>query len=153
MKPRSFLLPAIVLAALFLLVIRRVEFDAAGQPPRLLPDMTERMDASFSPPPSAVPYGREEAPTPDGAKLFQQHCAHCHGAEGRADTFVARQPGMPDVGNLAQPLSSPDKQGDILRRGQGAMPAFGSRLSPAQQEALLQHLPTLRSPSSLLPSS
>lgn len=141
------------LAALFLLVLWRVEGDAAGQPPRLFPNMEERADASLPPPPGIVPYGRNETSTPDGAALFQQHCAQCHGAEGRADSFVARQPGMPAVGDLTRPLYPLDRQAAILRQGQGAMPAFGSRLSQAQQKALLQLLSSFSSPEIPLPSS
>lgn len=188
MKSLRLLLPAMALAALFLLVLWRVEGDAGGLPPRFISDMIERQDGYLPPPPGSIPCdpntsesggaatsngttkpggtaepGEETEPTgaagqggtaePDGAALFRQHCAFCHGEDGKAETFVARQPGMPDVGQLAHPTYSPARQRTILREGQGAMPAFGSRLSPPQLEALLRYISSLSVPSPPTPSA
>lgn len=164
MKSLRLLLPAMALAALFLLVLWRVEEDTGGLPPRFISDMTERQDGYLPPPPGSIPcapnapeLGGSEtsnsATEPDGAALFQQHCAFCHGEDGKAATFVARQPGMPDVGQLAHPTYPPARQRTILREGQGAMPAFGSRLSPPRREALLKHIQSLSAPPPPVPSA
>ncbi len=152
MNSFRFLLPAMALAALFLLVLWRVEGDTGGLPPRFISEMTERRDGYLPPPPGSLPC-ELNASEPDGAALFQQHCAFCHGEDGKAATFVARQPGMPDVGRLTHPTYPPARQREILREGQGAMPAFGSRLSQPQQDALLKHIFSLSVPSPPTPSA
>ncbi len=45
--------------------------------------------------------GRNSVPF-EGAKLFQDHCAACHGADGRGHAAVNRGDAIPDLTRIAQ---------------------------------------------------
>jgi mono/diheme cytochrome c family protein len=83
---------------------------------------------------------------PDGAAIFSEVCARCHGPTG-----------IPDPGNVARlgvkPLNSPHVQQQLsnaeIRRQilQGSrnkqMPAFAGALSEQQVDAIVAHVRTL----------
>jgi mono/diheme cytochrome c family protein len=87
----------------------------------------------------------------DGAAIFSEVCARCHGPEG-----------IPDPANVARigvkPLNSPHVQGhlsdedirqQILRGSRNKqMPAFAGALSDAQVRAIVAHVRTLGHPTS-----
>jgi mono/diheme cytochrome c family protein len=62
--------------------------------------------------------------TPDGASLYSQYCASCHGNSPRLG------------GESASGLT------DAITRGEGDMPPFGRTLSSTQIEAIVQHIRT-----------
>lgn len=60
----------------------------------------------------------------EGERLFEEHCAHCHGPDGRGEL-----PGVPDF-QRGDALIRPD--GTLfaaISQGQGGMPAFEGLLS------------------------
>jgi mono/diheme cytochrome c family protein len=85
-----------------------------------------------------------------GRTLYQAHCATCHGAAGRGDSWRARLLFL-RPGNLASPAvaSLPDRYlSDLIRHGgstfgKPGMPAFGFVLSDAEIEALIQYVRSL----------
>ena len=85
-----------------------------------------------------------------GRTLFQAHCASCHGAAGRGDSWRARllflRPG--DVSSPAV-ASLPDRYlVDLVRHGGSSfgkpgMPSFGFVLNDAEIEAVIQYVRSL----------
>lgn len=75
----------------------------------------------------------------DGPALYQQHCAKCHGDDGRADNLRGRA-------FFAQDLSDADWQEHTsdaqilaaIRNGARMMSGYASKLSLEQQQALVQ---------------
>jgi mono/diheme cytochrome c family protein len=88
-----------------------------------------------------------------GRTLYERHCATCHGARGRGDSWRARllflRPG--DLSSPATAALTDQYLADIVRHGGSAlgkpgMPSFGFVLSEAEIEALVQYLRTLPRP-------
>jgi mono/diheme cytochrome c family protein len=85
-----------------------------------------------------------------GRRLFQTHCATCHGAAGRGDSWRARLLFL-RPGNLADPAiaSLPDQYlAEMIRHGgstfgKPGMPSFGFVLSEAEIEAVIQYVRSL----------
>jgi mono/diheme cytochrome c family protein len=85
-----------------------------------------------------------------GRTLYQAHCATCHGATGRGDSWRARllflRPGNLASHSLA---SLPDRYLiDLIRHGGSSlgkpgMPSFGFVLSEAEIEAVILYVRTL----------
>jgi cytochrome c oxidase cbb3-type subunit 3 len=71
------------------------------------------------------------------AAIFQKDCAKCHGADGKG--IKSLDP--PDFTNPKWQASKTDKQliADI-NNGEGVMPAFKGKLTPAQITALVKHI-------------
>ncbi len=126
----------------------RIDFDRTGQPARIVFDTPAKELSTRRPhPQDSIPFGdAPDTPTSSGPELFTAHCAHCHGVDGSGSSYVSRYPGMPSVGNLTASERSQEEQHLILKEGRGAMPAFSSRLSPADIRALLQHIRSLITP-------
>jgi len=74
-----------------------------------------------------------------GAELYARHCAHCHGANGRA--VLAGAPDFTSPVALLKPdlalLAS-------VRNGKGAMPAYAGMLRDREILDIVSHLRTLR---------
>ncbi len=85
-----------------------------------------------------------------GRALFQAHCASCHGAAGRGDSWRARLLFL-RPGDLASPTlaSLPDRYlAELIRHGgstfgKPGMPSFGFVLGDAEIEAVIQYVRTL----------
>ena len=85
-----------------------------------------------------------------GRTLYQAHCATCHGAGGRGNSWRARLLFL-RPGDLASPAmaSLPDRYlGDVIRHGgstlgKPGMPSFGFVLSEAEIEAVIQYVRSL----------
>lgn len=68
---------------------------------------------------------------PDGAQLYSNQCAACHGASGQGGA------GVPLQNN--ENLSDPDYQISTILNGVGIMPPFGETLTDAQIAAVATH--------------
>ena len=107
--------------------------DDHGQPPGQMDDGP------------AAPIQDEEGGEARAARaLWGVSCASCHGASGRGDG-----PSPPPGANMPD-LASPDFQRahtderllEVISKGNGLMPAFGSKLSPKAIHALVAHVRT-----------
>jgi mono/diheme cytochrome c family protein len=92
-----------------------------------------------------------------GRTLYQIHCATCHGAAGRGDSWRARLLFL-RPGDLSSPALAalPDRYlAELLRHGGSSfgkpgMPSFGFVLSETEIEAVVQYVRTLpRAPQDL----
>ena len=85
----------------------------------------------------AFPLAASAAGSPGpGAKLYADHCAMCHGSDGKAV-----MPGAGDMTDPKGPLSKPD---DVLVKstldGVGNMPGFKGQLSKSQIDDILAYM-------------
>lgn len=104
--------------------------------------------------PAGVPVGAPagSAVAADGAALYRQWCAGCHGAAGGGDGPNAKAlPVAPARHNDGAKMSQRsddalydtiDGGGAIMNRS-ARMPAFGGTLTPPEIEALVRHIRTL----------
>jgi mono/diheme cytochrome c family protein len=74
----------------------------------------------------------------DGAAVFAENCATCHGADGSGIS------GPPlDDGIVVVNFPDIQDQIDVVTNGRGPMPAFGDRLSAEQIQAVVEYTRTL----------
>lgn len=74
-----------------------------------------------------------------GAKLYQQHCRSCHGAQGQGQL-----PGVADF-SRGEGLLKPDSTlMATIKSGRGMMPAYRGLLDDQQILDVIAHLRTLR---------
>jgi mono/diheme cytochrome c family protein len=79
-----------------------------------------------------------------GSTLFQSSCLMCHGADGKGNTPTGQ---ALKVANLQSPgvvKMSDAELASVISKGKNSMPAFGSRLTPPQIEALVSYIRTLQ---------
>ena len=75
----------------------------------------------------------------DGAIVYSQNCARCHGADGRARTAKGRAVGATDL-TSADWLPETARDIRIVTRGKEEMPAFKGKLKPAEIEAVVSYI-------------
>lgn len=84
----------------------------------------------------------------DGPALFTEHCAACHGEDGRARTPQGRKVRASDLTLSRLPDAAIVRQirdGSLPVKGRKpAMPAFGDQLDAAALRALLEHVKRFR---------
>lgn len=78
-----------------------------------------------------------------GKKIFVQHCAGCHGSEGKGDGYLLLGP---DPANLTRQATR--KQSDAvllhtIHEGKPNMPSWKARLSEEGSRAVLAYIRTL----------
>lgn len=83
----------------------------------------------------------------DGRTVFTQHCAACHGPDGKAQTPMAKRLGVRDLSVLT--LDEADLQKRIFAgvknaKGVQVMPPFEGRLAADETAALVQHVKSLQ---------
>ncbi|MEN9826597.1 MAG: Cytochrome oxidase, cbb3-type, subunit [Pseudomonadota bacterium] len=86
---------------------------------------------------------------PTGQKLYERFCAGCHGADGKAQTSMARMMSSRPT-NLADGPWKGEQTAtaivEIVKNGKGAMPAYGKEISTdAELAALADYVLSLRS--------
>lgn len=73
-----------------------------------------------------------------GKAVYDQQCAACHGPAGKG------QPATPDLSDFGHTAAVSQKAwAEILVAGRGTMPAYGARLTPAEQRAVLEYARSL----------
>ena len=74
----------------------------------------------------------------DGAAVFSDNCAGCHGADGGGNS------GPPlDDGIVVANFPDVQDQIDVVTNGRGPMPSFGGRLSAEEIQAVVDYTRTL----------
>ncbi|MEX6501391.1 c-type cytochrome [Pseudomonas zhanjiangensis] len=83
----------------------------------------------------------------DGAALYQQHCAKCHGDDGRADNLRGKMFFAQDLADADWQARTSDEQIlAAIRNGARMMSGYAGKLSAEQQQALVQVVRELRQP-------
>jgi len=83
----------------------------------------------------------------DGATIFIQNCAPCHGKDGKARTPIARKLGVKDLTQSKvrdNQIEQQVREGKKGPDGKQQMPSFGDRLSAEQMKVLIQFVKDLR---------
>ena len=83
----------------------------------------------------------------DGADLFTQHCAPCHGPDGKARTPAGKKLGAKDLSGSK--LADADIEKQILAgtkdaKGNERMPSFQAKLAADEVAALVAFVKTFR---------
>ena len=91
-----------------------------------------------TPPPAANPEVVAAAGGVDGAAVFGQRCAGCHGGDGSGG-IGPRLAG----GRVVANFPDPQEQIAVVTNGRGGMPAFGERLTPEEIAAVVDYTRTV----------
>jgi mono/diheme cytochrome c family protein len=76
----------------------------------------------------------------EGRAIYNDHCAGCHGANGRG--VVAGTPNLAGPGSI-QIMVKPDaKLMDTITYGKGIMPGFQGKLSDKEMRDVIAHIRT-----------
>jgi mono/diheme cytochrome c family protein len=68
----------------------------------------------------------------NGAAIFDQQCARCHGDKGEGGVGPKL-----NGGSVTRRFATADAELVIVKGGEGGMPAFGNRLSPDELKAVV----------------
>jgi cytochrome c551 len=94
------------------------------------PDQTPTAEQSQQEPTQTL----EEAEEIDAAALYSANCAGCHGEDRSGRSGPALLP--------SRLTRDPDDYAELITNGGGGMPAFGSRLSADEIDALVEFILT-----------
>ena len=87
---------------------------------------------------------RSAETAPDGGKTYGAKCASCHGADGSGNTAIGKRLNLRDLGSADVQKQSDDELAQIIDKGKGKMPGFGSKLSKAQIDDLVKYIRSLK---------
>ena len=76
----------------------------------------------------------------DGAVLFTQNCAPCHGKDGSGNTSVGRSLKAKDLRSPEVQKLSDAEMTKIITDGKGNMPAFKARFKPEEIVEIVKFL-------------
>jgi mono/diheme cytochrome c family protein len=76
------------------------------------------------------------------ASTYKTNCVSCHGRDGRGSA-VGRSLHAADFHSAQVQQQSDAQLADVVAEGRGNMPAFGTRLSKDQIDALVRYIRTL----------
>lgn len=82
----------------------------------------------------------------DGAAIFSEVCARCHGPQGQPDAANVARLGVKPLttDHVQRQLTDEDIRRQILRGSENKqMPSFAGALSDAQVDAVIRHVRTL----------
>lgn len=72
--------------------------------------------------------------------LYRQHCAVCHGTDGRSNTKKGRETEASDISGSGD---SVDKIVRVITNGKGEMPGFRGKMSASQIASVARYVKTL----------
>jgi mono/diheme cytochrome c family protein len=76
----------------------------------------------------------------DAAKVFKTNCTLCHGADGSGNTATGKAVKAKDLRSDEVQKKSDAALADFITKGQGKMPAFGSKLSADAIKSLVAYI-------------
>jgi mono/diheme cytochrome c family protein len=91
-----------------------------------------------TPPPAVAAEAVTAAGGVDGAAIYGQRCAGCHGGDGSGG-IGPRLAG----GRVVANFPDPEDQIAVVTNGRGGMPAFAERLSPEEIAAVVEYTRTV----------
>jgi mono/diheme cytochrome c family protein len=85
------------------------------------------------------------APSParaaeNGAAIFKQHCAPCHGADASGNTGMGRMLKLRDLKSAEVQKMTDAQFYELISHGKGKMPAFASSLGKEKIDAVIAYL-------------
>ena len=78
----------------------------------------------------------------DGAALWAQHCASCHGKDGSGSTAMGKKLGVKDY--TKEQSFSDAEAANVIKNGKGKMKAYKDKLSDADVKALVAYVRSLK---------
>ncbi|HEU0207394.1 MAG TPA: cytochrome c [Candidatus Udaeobacter sp.] len=78
----------------------------------------------------------------DGAALWAQHCASCHGKDGSGNTMMGKKLGLKDY--TKDQSFSDAEAANVIKNGKGKMKAYKDKLSDADVKALVAYVRSLK---------
>jgi len=78
-----------------------------------------------------------------GKTLYQKNCQSCHGADGNAPPAMAKSMNVPPVTGAVLKQKDDAAMLHIIAAGAGKMPAYGKKMSAAEQKQVLEYMKTL----------
>ena len=78
----------------------------------------------------------------DGAALWTQNCASCHGKDGSGNTAMGKKLGVKDY-TKSQSFSDAEAT-NVIANGKGKMKAYKGKLSDADIKALVAYVRSLK---------
>ena len=78
----------------------------------------------------------------DGAALWAQNCASCHGKDGSGNTTMGKKLGLKDY-TKSQSFSDAEAA-NVIKNGKGKMKAYKDKLSDADVKALVAYVRSLK---------
>ena len=81
---------------------------------------------------------------PDGAAIYKDKCALCHGADGAGKTPVGKSMKVRDLRSADVQKQDAKALFKVIAEGKGKMPAFKSKLSTTEIDALVAFIRGLK---------
>ena len=91
---------------------------------------------------AALSAGFGQSSSSSAASTYKTNCASCHGPDGRG-TAVGKSLHAADFHSAQVKQQSDTQLAGVIAEGRGNMPAFGTRLSKDQIDALVKYVRTL----------
>ena len=79
----------------------------------------------------------------DAAKLYKTNCGLCHSANGSGDSPSGKALHAKDLRSEEVQKQSDEALSEIITKGKGKMPAFGSKIKPDDVTKLVTYLRAL----------
>jgi mono/diheme cytochrome c family protein len=76
----------------------------------------------------------------DGAKTFKTNCTQCHGEDGSGNTPIGKALKAKDLRSDEVQKKSDAELTDVITKGRGNMPAWGSKLSAVEIKSLVAYI-------------
>jgi mono/diheme cytochrome c family protein len=79
----------------------------------------------------------------DSGKLFKTNCALCHGADGSGDNPTGKAFHAKDLRSAEVQKQTDAELAEVITKGRGKMPAFGTKIKPDDVTKLVAYLRAL----------
>ncbi len=76
----------------------------------------------------------------DAAKVYKARCELCHSADGSGNSPIGKSLKAKDLRSDEVQKMSDAELAEIIAKGKGKMPAFGSKLPPATIQSLVAYI-------------
>jgi cytochrome c553 len=80
----------------------------------------------------------------NGAVIYKEHCAACHGSNGAGETMLGKNLKLRSLTSAEVQQQSDDDLARIIGKGKGRMPAFDRKLSKDQIGDVVKYVRSLK---------
>ena len=77
------------------------------------------------------------------AATYKQKCVACHGADGKGDTPTGKALGIRSFASAETTKMNDQELADIIEKGKGKMPKYGSSMKPDEIKSMVAYIRTL----------